>query len=91
MSDKSSAERLEQVTHALRAAAIERKMHITADGRVSEADAAELVDLSPASLKGLRLSYCGPAHYYRGAGNSSRISYRFDDLAAWLESFRQAS
>lgn len=91
MTDQSSAERLAQVAQALRAAALERGMHITADGRVSEADAAELVELSPPSLKGLRLSFCGPAHYYRGAGNSSRISYRFDDLASWLESFRQAS
>ena len=91
MKDDFSTDRLEQVAQTLRAAAVERGMHITADGRVSEVDAASLLELSPPSLKGLRLSFCGPAHYYRGAGNGSRISYRFDDLAAWLESFRQAS
>lgn len=85
MKDDFSTDRLEQVARALRAAAVDIGMRITPDGRVSEADAAELIDLHPTTLKGLRNGSQGPSFYYRGAGNGSRISYRFDDLAAWLE------
>lgn len=83
--ERSANERLEQVAQCLRAAALERAMRITPDGRLSEADAAELIDLHPTTLKGLRNGSQGPSFYYRSAGNGSRVSYRFDDLAAWLE------
>jgi len=91
MKSEVDIERIAKVAKALKEAAIQREIYLTADDRVSEADAAALVDLSPASLKSLRLNFCGPAHYNRGAGNGSRVSYRIDDLAAWVERFRQAS
>lgn len=91
MKDDVNLERIARVIKALKEAACKKEMHLTADDRVSEADAAALLDLSPGGLKSLRLQMCGPAHYYRGAGNGSRISYRIDDLAAWLERYRQAS
>ena len=91
MKSEVDIERIAKVAKALKEAAIQREIYLTADDRVSEADAAALLDLSPGSLKSLRLQLCGPAHYYRGAGNGSRISYRIDDLAAWLERYRQTS
>lgn len=66
-------------------AAVERGMHITPDGRVSEADAAELLGIEHTSMKNLRHGYQGPSFYQRGAGKGTRVSYRFDDLVAWLE------
>lgn len=84
-SSRQQARRVRETAQALKAAAIERGMRSTPDGRVSETDAAALLDLQPASLKALRNDSTGPSFYYRGAGNGSRVSYRFNDLAAWLE------
>lgn len=84
--DKPKSEkRTNAMTEALKAAAVEREMHITPDGRVSEADAAGLLGLEHASLQSLRHAYQGPSFYQRGAGKGTRVSYRFDDLVAWLE------
>ncbi len=80
--------RFGSVIRSLRNAAEHRGMRVTTDGRVGEADAAILLDLQPASLKALRNSSKGPSFYYRGAGNGSKVSYRIDDLAAWLEQGR---
>lgn len=80
--------RVSEVASVLRGAAIERGLRITPDGRVAEADAAWLLCLQPNTLKDLRNSTKGPAFYYRGAGDGSKVSYRIDDLAAWLEQGR---
>ncbi|MFN9527375.1 MAG: hypothetical protein ACK561_10735 [Pseudomonadaceae bacterium] len=87
--DHSNREqRISQVAQMLRSAALERGIHVTPDGRVGEIGAAQLLELQPASLKGLRNCDKGPSFYYRGAGNGSKISYRIDDLAIWLEQGR---
>lgn len=78
-------QRISRVTQMLKSAALDRGIHVTPDGRVGEIGAAQLLELQPASLKGLRNSDKGPSFYYRSAGNGSKISYRIDDLAIWLE------
>jgi hypothetical protein len=83
--DTQDTELINKTAGALKAAALEKGISITADGRVGETDAAWLLYLQPVSLKSLRLAAQGPCFYYRTAGNGSRISYRFEDLAAWLE------
>lgn len=83
--DRRHVQRVAKVALALKGEAINRGFRITPDERVNEADAAELLDLQPATLKALRNGAQGPSFYNRGAGNGSRVSYRFDDLAAWLE------
>lgn len=83
--DAEQDARVLSVVEKLRSAAAEKGMQVTPDGRVGEIDAAWLLYLQPVSLKSLRLAAQGPCFYYRTAGNGSRISYRFEDLAAWLE------
>lgn len=61
---------------------------ITGDHRVSEHLAAELIGLTPASLKNLRQEGKAPASYRVSAGGS-RISYRLTDIARWLEERRE--
>jgi hypothetical protein len=72
----------------LLAACHERGFVVTGDGRVSEIDAAELLGLTPGSLKNKRLLGCAPPHYRRPAGNS-RVSYRLTDLADWIDEARE--
>jgi hypothetical protein len=61
---------------------------VTADRRVSEADATLLLGYAPGSLKNLRTLGAAPPHYRRAAGGG-RISYRLSDLAAWVEAGRE--
>lgn len=84
----SSAARVEDVLLMLHKACEERNILVTADHRVSEADATNLVGYAPGSLKNLRALGGAPAYYRRGAGGG-RISYRLEDLASWLEAGRE--
>lgn len=65
-------------------------MEISADLRVSEKDAAVLIGYSAAHLKALRQAGEGPRSYRIGVAGS-RISYRFDDLASWVEVAREGT
>jgi len=67
-----------------------RGVVLTADLRVGEAAAAELLGYSEGSLKNLRSTFgMGPAHYRRPAPGGGRISYRIEDLAEWVEKARE--
>lgn len=61
---------------------------ISADNRVSEKDAALLLCCSRASLKAIRQNGDGPVFYAVGV-DGSRLSYRLNDLAAWIEAGRE--
>lgn len=61
---------------------------MSADQRVSEADAARLIGLQPASLKNLRAEGGAPPSYRVPVGGS-RLSYRIFDLAQWIERRRE--
>lgn len=67
----------------------ERGCLITADERVSEETAANLIGYSAGSLKNLRALGSAPKHYRRGAGRGDRVSYRLEDLAIWIEEARE--
>ena len=82
-----TADRVERCARLLMAAARETGMTVSGDGRVSEADAARLLALSAGHLKNLRAAGEGPTAYNRGLAGS-RVSYRLEDLAAWVESGR---
>ncbi len=69
-------------------AAMDRGVTMSADMRVSERDAADLMGYAPGSLKNIRQEGKGPIFYYR-AVNGSRVSYRLMDLATWLEAKRE--
>lgn len=71
-----------------RQAAVDRGMFITADDRLSEADAAELLGYVPGSLRNMRSAGGGPTFFNRPLGGSSK-SYRLEDLAAWIERSRE--
>ena len=82
--------RIEKTTARLLAVCEKRGMALTADDRVSESDAALLLGYTPGSFKNLRSTFgTGPAHYRRPAGAGGRVSYRVEDLAAWIERTRE--
>lgn len=64
---------------AMRAACAERGLRVTGDGRVSEADAAALLNRRPNTLRGWRGTH-RPIPFTREP--TGRISYRLADLAA---------
>ena len=84
------SDRVDRCTRLLLEAARENGMAISGDGRVSEVDAARLLALSAGHLKNLRAAGEGPPAYVRGLAGY-RISYRVEDLAAWIESGRDGS
>lgn len=83
------ADRVDRCTRLLLEAARENGLAISGDGRVSEADAARLLALSAGHLKNLRATRDGPIAYARGLAGC-RVTYRLEDLAAWVESGRDA-
>lgn len=80
--------RVAQTARQFQQAAKERSYFITADERVSEADAAELVGYASGSFKNLRSMGAGPAFFNRPLGGS-RVTYRLTDLAQWIEQSRE--
>lgn len=72
----------------LREAVRESDMPMTGDGRVREADAAQLLGYDSRYLKQLRQEGRGPPAYGLGMAGG-RVSYRLSDLAAWIESRRE--
>lgn len=81
-------ERVKATAAALLACANKNSIAVSADQRVSEADAAGLIGMAPTSLKNLRSEGGAPASY-RAPVNGSRISYRLYDLAVWIEGKRE--
>lgn len=76
--------RIEDCARMLLAGARESGLQLTGDRRISEGDAARLLSLHPATLKGMREDGTGP-DALRVPVSGSRWSYRIDDLAAWIE------
>jgi hypothetical protein len=72
----------------LNAAAMEAGMTVSGDLRVSEKDAAKLLGHAAGYLKNMRQEGRAPKHYTRGVGGG-RISYRFHDMAEWIEERRE--
>jgi hypothetical protein len=66
----------------------DRAFTISADERVGERDAAELLELHRDSLARLRQEGKGPPAYVLGLGRA-RISYRLIDLVLWIEGRRE--
>ncbi len=66
----------------------ENCMFVTGDLRVGEADAARLLGLSASRLKAMRHEAGGPPSYRVGVAGS-RVSYRLDTLAGWIEQRRE--
>ena len=85
------AERIEQTTALLRQAALAGGMAITADGRISESAAAELIGYQPATLRTMRNTFGTGPTWYRAPAGGAQVSYRLADLAAWLEAKREGS
>ena len=86
--DSDAADRIAATVIALEAAARSAGKWITADGRVGEADAAELLGLAPATLANRRLAGTAPPHHRIGGGGH-RVSYNVRDLAQFNEFLRE--
>jgi hypothetical protein len=87
MTDEDQIRRMETAA-LLIAAAREARMVITGDFRVGEKDAAALLGLHPDTLRKKRDAGTGPPSY-RGF-NGARFSYRFTELAEWIETSRDS-
>jgi hypothetical protein len=84
------ARRIELTLAALRRAARDYQMDVTADDRISEASAAKLLKLHPDTLAKKRGEGSGPTAYAFPLGRA-KVSYRVIDLAVWIESRREVS
>jgi hypothetical protein len=84
----AAAARLELTLSLLRRRAGEAGFTVSADERVSEGDAAKLLELHPDTLAAKRKEGKGPPAYGIGLGRA-RVSYRLIDLARWIESRRE--
>lgn len=82
--------RVEETAAQLLRVAVERGVCVTADMRVGEADAAELVGYAAGSFKNLRSMQAGPVFFNRPLAGS-RVSYRVTDLAQWIEQSREST
>jgi len=83
----TEAERITATAALLLDAAHAAEIPVTADRRVSEAAAAELLGYTVSWLRALRDAGTGPRFYNLGIGGSTgtRLSYRLTDLACWIE------
>lgn len=81
-------QRTEKTAACLRAAAAARGLFVSADDRISEADAAEMLGYAVGSLRNMRAAGGGPTFFNRPLGSSAK-SYRLEDLAAWVERSRE--
>jgi hypothetical protein len=70
--------------------ATELKMTISADERISEHDAATLLEIHRDTLRRWRNEGSGPVDYEIGVGKS-QFSYRLADLARYVEKKRHGS
>lgn len=86
----SAAERIEATTVLLATFAASEDLTVTADMRVGEKDAADLLGYTAGHLKNLRQEGRGPVSYQRGVAGS-RVSYKLTDLSAWIESGREVA
>jgi len=68
----------------------ERGFWVSGDGRIGEADAAELLGLTSASLANKRREGSAPPSYSLG-GKGHRVTYRIAEIALWIESHRDIS
>ena len=84
----TDAERVEATTVLLATVVAAESLTVSADMRVSEKDAAHLLAMAPGHLKALRQEGRGPVSYQIGVGGS-RVSYRLNELAAWIEGSRE--
>ncbi len=82
------SDRIADTARRLLEAARDRGMWVTADVRIGEQDAADLLGWSSDSLKNARSEGRGP-RWYRLGGAGHRVTYRLDDLAAWIESLAE--
>jgi hypothetical protein len=80
--------RIESVRKMLFEACKKHEMQISADERVSESDAAELLGYAPGSMKNMRVAGISP-HFYRRSVGGCKVSYRLRDIAEWIESRRE--
>jgi len=81
-------ERTAATAECFRQAATERGMFVSADGRVSEGDAADLLGYAEGTMRNMRSAGGGPSFFNRPLGGFAK-SYRVADLARWIERSRE--
>ena len=83
----TDSDRIDATTAMLERAAREAGFWLSGDGRCGEADVAELLGFTAASLAKRRTEGAAPTHYRIG-GRGHRVSYSLRDVARWLEAHR---
>ncbi len=80
--------RTRKTAHRLQQVAAERGLYVTADDRVNERDAADLLGYAEGTLRNMRTAGGGPSFFNRPLGGFAK-SYRLADLARWVEQSRE--
>ena len=78
---------IDDTAERLQAAAQDAGYWISADGRMGEADVAEMIGLTPGSLANKRREGTAPRASELG-GRGHRVTYRIIDVARWIEAHR---
>jgi hypothetical protein len=86
--DRALQARVRKTEARLRQVATERGMFVTADDRINEGDAAELLGYAEGTLRNMRSAGGGPCFFNRPLSGFAK-SYRLADLASWLERARE--
>ena len=87
--DDKLQERIADTAAALETAARAAGYALSADGRVSEQDAAALLGLASKTLRNWR-STTAPIPWHRIGGPGGRVTYRLQSLAEHVEGGREA-
>lgn len=86
----SFADRIAAIASQLEDAARTAGMNVAGDRRISECDTATLLCYSLGHFRQMRMEGRAPRAMHLGM-NGARLSYRFDDVAEWLETLREKS
>jgi hypothetical protein len=83
------ADRVRRTAESLRAAAEAQGMHVTADDRIGECDLARLLGVAAGTMANRRREGRGPPHFSLPFARH-RVTYRVEDVAAWIERSRES-
>lgn len=82
---ESFEDRVEATARMLLASCREQGILLSGDLRVTEADAATLLNIAPGYLKQMRTGDGSAPRHYRIPMSGCQVSYRLRDIAVWIE------
>jgi hypothetical protein len=77
--------RIRETSERLKESALKAGYTVTSDNRIGESDLAQLLKISPDTMPSRRRANGNVPRHYKIPGGNSRVTYKFDDVAAWIE------